>query len=338
MNRYLKRIIIGAFIIPLIGFLYIVSLVYFYDPLQLFNEKYPNKYLADTRIAAKRVIDNYEFDSVLLGSSMLLMSEPKELNNGKYINITLDGSISEERAYLLEYLFKTKNIKNIIYTLDGVIQDTSYYKKQFSYLYDTNIDFKDKIKAYFNGLIPYKCFLFFSKKDYCIGREHNYYNLQLEFFRPDYILDEVDFVYQKNLYTITNESRILDKYLVKYIEQNPKTNFHIVIPPYHILSYKKDLDKYLKLYKLSIEKLSKYKNVKIYFFGNERFSDNINNWQNDKQHYKKHINSRINKAINEGTNIITIDNMEKEFNKFIKKVEDYDLKAYKEALKLDIRE
>lgn len=30
--------------------------------------------------------------------------------------------------------------------------------------------------------------------------------------------------------------------------------------------------------------------------------------------------------------------MEKEFNKFIKKVEDYDLKAYKEALKLDIRE
>lgn len=42
--------------------------------------------------------------------------------------------------------------------------------------------------------------------------------------------------------------------------------------------------------------------------------------------------------INEGTNIITINNTEEEFNKFIKKVENYDIKAYEEALRLDIRE
>lgn len=39
---------------------------------------------------------------------MLLMSDLKELKNGKYINITLNGSIIKERDYILQYLFYKK--------------------------------------------------------------------------------------------------------------------------------------------------------------------------------------------------------------------------------------
>lgn len=130
---------------------------------------------------------------------------------------------------------------------------------------------------------------------------------------------------------------MLDDYLIYCIKKYPYTTFHIIILPNPLLYYKDYKDDIYMFKNLSLE-LLKYKNVKLYFFGNEEFVANMNNYLGDKQHYKKHINSRINKAINEGTNIISIDNMEDEFNKFIKKVENYDIKAYKEALKLDIRE
>ncbi len=39
---------------------------------------------------------------------MLLMSDLKELKNGKYINITLNGSTIKERDYILQYLFYKK--------------------------------------------------------------------------------------------------------------------------------------------------------------------------------------------------------------------------------------
>ncbi|MBZ7995615.1 hypothetical protein [Campylobacter canadensis] len=47
------------------------------------------------------------------------------------------------------------------------------------------------------------------------------------------------------------------------------------------------------IYTVGIKELSKYKNVKIYFFANEKFSDNINNYQNDKYHYSGKYGRRI---------------------------------------------
>lgn len=321
----------------IIFLLYFISVAYFYDPLQLFSEKYPNRYVENTRLAAKRVIDNYDFDGVYLGTSMLLMSDPKELKDGKYINITLDGSSIKERSYLLDYLLLNKKITSVIYTLDGIRDDLSFFKKDFSLLYQSN-SVINKIKIYFQGLIPYMCFFALSKHEECIGRMHNYYDLQKEFVRPDYILNKNDFKLKRKNFIFIRERENIKKYILKYVKENPNINFHIVIPPYHILYYKIQLDYLIGIYKIGIEELSKYANVKIYFFGNERFSENVNNWQNDLAHYKKHINSRINKAINEGANIITADNMDEEFDKFIKKVENYDIKAYEEALKLDIKE
>lgn len=335
-----KSNIIYFFICPIIFIIflcYFITVSYFYDPLQIFSEKYPNKYIDNTRLAAKRVIDNYEFDCVIIGSSMFFMSNPKEILNKKCINIAFEASAMKERKAILDYLFlKNKNINTIIYTYDGVVNNNGPYGKDFSVLYKDKIKFYEKIKFYLQGHIDYKCFLNLSKNQNCIGKEHNYYEAQREIPTSNYILNKSDFILHKDTFKPIYEELILQNYLINYIANNPKTIFHIVIPPYHTLYYKKHLNYLIGIYKIGIKTLSKYKNVKIYFFGSELFSDNINNYNNDKIHYKKHINTIINKSINEGTNTITIQNMNEILNTFIKKVENYNIQYHREASMLDI--
>lgn len=336
MNRYLKRIIIGTFIVPLLGFLYILGVMYFYDPLQLFSEKYPGYYHEDTRLAAKRVIDNYEFDGIFMGSSMFFMSNPSEINFGKFINISLKGSNVKERSEILDYAFKYKNIKHVIYTLDG-IGDSNIYKKNIEILYESkNINLNKGLKIYLNGIIPYKCFFIFSKSPNCIGKPHDFKQELGRFKKDDHAIKKLDFNIEINKNINKNLSKqieFLNKYLIKYINEYTQTQFYLILPPYSTIYYKEYLYQYIYENKQYIQFFDKYKNVKIFFFGNEDFADNLNNYGSDFFHYEHWINSIINKAINENKNVITIYNMDSELNKFMQKVINYDSKAYKEALK-----
>lgn len=343
MNRYLKRIIIGALIVPSLGLLYILSVIYFYDPLQLFSEKYPGYYSVDTRLAAKRVIQNYDFDSVIIGTSMADRSDPKELKDGKYINISWLNSLVSEREYQLKYLLKHKSIKNVVMSLDG-FWETSGHEQEYLKLYIQGYNIIP-FYFYFKGLVPYKCFAKFSKSDECIGSNKiDYYDMRYDYkYNEKYVFNEKDFENilddNKNKGYVSYSKEYLQKSIIDIVKGNPNVTFHMFIPPYSTLWFKQvDLQNEVKILKEIISELNPYKNVKIYIFYNEDFVDNLNNYFKDIHHYEPWINSRINKAINEGTNIITKENMDEYFDKFTKKVENYDIKAYEEALKFDIRE
>lgn len=318
--------------------IYFICVAYFYDPLQLFGEKYPKYYHKNIRLSAKRVIDNYDFNSVILGTSLFLSSNPMELSNGKYINITIPGATMLERKIVLEYLLlKYSSIKNVIYSFDIFADGYGTYGKDFSSLYGNNLGYIDKLQFYLNGHVSYICFFKLSVNDDCVGLNHDYYSVQHKSKNIDYILNLDDFQNQDLKYDSYIERKIIQDNLVDIVKRFKNTTFHIIMPPYHTLYYKQNFI-YFDLYKFGVSVLGEYDNVKLYFFGNEDFTDNINNYQDDKVHFRPWINSRINKAINEGTNIITKENMDEYFDKFINKVENYNIKAYEEALKLDIRE
>lgn len=337
MDKYLKRIIV-VYIVPIIGFLYIIGVMYFYDPLQLFSEKYHRYYHENTRLSAKRVIDNYDFDSIIFGSSKVNGFSAKEFKNGVYINIATSNLDMFERYVMLNYILKHKKIKNVVSSLDGFWDSGA--NKKFLDLYAN----KNRFLVYFNGLIPYSCFVNYKRNHECIGIVHNYYDIKFDYSsykNRSYKFNENDFnfTYGRNPAYIQYNLLSLNKYLIQLIKGYPDVNFYFFIPPHSTLSYKKyNVVEDVKILKQIISRLSQFENIKIYFFGNEKFVDNLNNYIDDKEHYYKWINSRIAKAINERTNIISIDNMDEEFDRFIKKVENYDIKAYEEALKLDIRE
>ncbi|EAI0653527.1 hypothetical protein E0287_07960, partial [Campylobacter coli] len=118
-----KKWILAVFLIPIPIISALIILLYIYDPLQLYHKPFfrNTTFSSDIRIQAAGVINNYNFDSVILGSSMLENTSTKEANDkldGKWVNLSLSGSYLNERNIIMKYLFEKKNIYQIIYSLD----------------------------------------------------------------------------------------------------------------------------------------------------------------------------------------------------------------------------
>lgn len=78
---------------------------------------------------------------------MFELSDARELKNGKYINVSISDSKYNERAVMLEYLFKHKNnIKNVALTFDGF--GLAHYKNNFRIMYKEHISLFDKFGIY----------------------------------------------------------------------------------------------------------------------------------------------------------------------------------------------
>lgn len=142
------------------------SAIYIYDPLQIFHKTLRSKARIhyNMRQQAAGVINNYEFDSVILGTSMLENTSAKEASKifgGEFVNISMSGSDLYERKHVVQYMLSKKEVKNIIYSMDDnflvarkghpVYQAASYF-----YLYDKNP--LNDFKVYLNTMFA-KCAL-----------------------------------------------------------------------------------------------------------------------------------------------------------------------------------
>ena len=122
-------------------FLVLCALLWLYDPLQVWHKPYFRdiSFFRDIRIQAKGIIKNYDFDSFILGTSMMentLSKEAEQKLGGKWTNISIGGFRFNERAIILKYMLTHTKPKNIIYSLDGYwvanrTNDTKNYIQNF---------------------------------------------------------------------------------------------------------------------------------------------------------------------------------------------------------------
>lgn len=259
------------FILFIFVTLLLISLIT--DPIKLFHKPifFKNKFNTNMRLQAAGLINNYEFDSIILGTSILENTSSKEaskLLGGKFINLSLSGSDFYERSYILKYTLKNKKIKNVLYSLDysGLIfareGKPDYNIKNFNYLYDNN-RFNDLL-VYMN-LKSFEC-MFSLAIEPCIGTEINF-DMPNEWFSDKSHsgkfggIDnwfkfkkskQIDNAFKSILKT-TKEKKLnfrvdesvlkeslrikkyINKYLLEIITKNPKTNFYLVLPPYSII-------------------------------------------------------------------------------------------------------
>ena len=90
------------------------------------------------------ILKNFDYDSVIIGSSLAALMEPSivdEKLGANTVKTTINGASTRNGAFLMEYALNNKEICNIFYSLDynALLGDKSQlYRALPQYLYDKN--------------------------------------------------------------------------------------------------------------------------------------------------------------------------------------------------------
>lgn len=372
MNVYKKYILLALGIpLPFIA-LFAINL-YLYDPAQIFHKPYfrETTFFPDMRVSARGIIEHYDFDSYILGTSMLENTsarEAKEKLGGEWVNISMSGSTFKERAIVMQYLFGIKQPKQILYSLEYLTNAHNTIRDNMpSKLYD---DSKiNDFTFYINDRFVL-CSLVWNKAKHCVGDKQS--NIEESLVRwieerdfagkfggiGNWIKPSLKAVLEYNMQKLQEKSAEKENLpiqaiqeeivqdILKFVEQNKTTQFHFVIPTFSRLSYKLNCKqgeipeseafmRFKEVVSWLVKKLESYPNAKIYGFDTLDYADNIANY-NDLTHYNIDMNSMQLDAIRDNTHRLTSENIEEYLRTMELKIQEYDveplIKIAKEAL------
>lgn len=372
-----KKLLISFVLSAILTFGVILLRVYWADPLHFYSlDTSKAKYSSNMRVQAAGLINNLDFDSVILGNSHMENTscrEAEEVFGGKFINVSLSGSNLYERAVLLDRILSKGNIKTVYLMLASRLDKTGHGKysiENWDYLYDSN-RFND-IKYYFNSH-DLMCILTFSNSPACVGTyrdldrpnawytfpAHNsrfggvdnwvkhYTNNQLRPVLTKTIPDAI----QKQSKGVSNEvsSKTIEQIdmavaeaLEKFVKTYPQTNFYCYFNPDSLLSRSVEnasgrFGFYKEFVRETVKTLTPYPNVKMYGFDNLEFTQNLSYYK-DLTHYQPQINSMLLKLIAEDKYRLSSANVDSYLSKLTERVENYDLISFNQMIQKGIKE
>ena len=344
-----------------------MALIFISDPLRVFHKPIICKNSIETnlRLGNYTLIKHYDFDSMIFGTSMLENSssnEASQILGGKFMNMSISGSDFYERALILNFAFKNKNLNKIIYSLDTdkfLYQkngDATFAPSKFDFLYD-EIKFND-FKAYFDKYMVVK-----SISNFAVCKNTNFDRIpawfELEEFKSRYggfekwhknsyipIAKAIKNIKENNVQSLENlDEQILksknyvDEYILKFVSQNPQTKFYLVLPPYSRIhnaiefhTKKRDFLVTKEVLRYLVEQSQIYKNLKIYAWGDTDYPDNIANYK-DLTHYSHKFNSQMLLYLKDDIGLLTTQNFDEYYEKFEQKAKEFDLMPYYEKIK-----
>lgn len=366
-KRCKKLLICFAFLAVFLGsFLCVV--VWVADPFRLWHESFvcKNEFYDDMRYNAKWLIDRSYFDSIVLGSSMLANTSSKEasaLLGGEFINLSIWGSDFDERAMVLKYALNKKPLKKVIMNLDlGLFLPFKTGEKNNSYnsydfLYDDNS--LNDWQIYKNIKHLRKILSFSCEENINTDMPSAWTGLKEHMRRFGGVKNWDDgkinakiltvlapAVQSKKLLTaqakepdynsLTWHEQNIEKNILSFAKEFKQTEFILLIPPYFIgqnAIFAQTSTQTFILQKAIIKYIleQNLQNVKIYAFGNESFSQNIENYM-DLIHYSPQINSLLLRRVASKENILNMQNFNSYWNEFEKISKNFDMMAFYELL------
>lgn len=154
-------------------FLFSILLGYgfIFDPWQLFHQPWLREpaFISNARFQNAGLINSYDFDAAILGSSMaenFSAHEASQVLGGTFINLSMAGSLFSERQIVLEHLFRKKKIKQLIISLDHTpnIRPGQFNQdlppEKYAFLYNWNP--LDDFRLYFDVRL-FRCWNFMEK-------------------------------------------------------------------------------------------------------------------------------------------------------------------------------
>ncbi|WP_457747075.1 hypothetical protein [Sulfurimonas sp.] len=331
-------------ILGIIGvFNYIVDPYQQYRKSKLYDLAYKNSRELNSGLAK-----NFNFDSIVLGSSMMENFKLNELKTilkfQKPIKLTMPGSSAYEQSIMLKTALKHQKINNILIGIDflsyyGNTQRLKYGETFFPfYLYDENIlnDYKYLISS--DTLLKSFEALFTNSKH---QKEYYEYDKMYEWHWKDDTKNIISAIQNRWLHkeNFDNKSpdnikkldylkRNFDVNLKPLIQKNKQIKFILLFPPYSVLAYKIYRQRgYLKdfiAFKTYIVKsLQNSKNVEIYDFQDATtITHNLGNYY-DLYHFKKYVTTWMLEQIKNKKYILKATLIERREKKFLDDVKNY---------------
>jgi len=345
-----KKLLVTFFLFVFILFTFIGVIVIVIDPFQYYRKA--SFYLPvfnKSDYLTPGLVKNYDFDSIILGSSMVENFKLSDVSNiegfRKPIKFSLPGAHAKNMKIFADLAFNEKNITSVLIGLDIFALEggpDSLVNGQDSlpeYLYDDN--FLNDYKYIFNIDTLAECirpFAYMKMK----GPNANVFNYNIMFHNN--ISDAYFDVsvpmnsYNSRVYTPaidTNKTNELiqsfKQNIMPMIQENSDTKFVIFYPPYAILTFKhQDREGNFKSYnkaKLEINSLLiRYKNVQVFDFQVAKdITHNLHHYR-DFSHYSYEINTLITEMIREGSYLVTKDTVDKNYKLLEQQKNDYIIK------------
>ena len=273
--RRFVQVYLLALVLPLaIGFVALFA----YDPLQIYHAHWgrPHTLHSNFRLQTAAIIRRESFDGLILGTSMTentSADEASRLFGERLANLSITASDFIERSLILDDIFRRRQVRRVIYTLDHVYIGTRkgyslYPLPTFDFLYDRN-PFND-VRAYLNEHFAH-CLLRWSHDPDCVGSA-------VSLDRPNAWINQTEYAVRfggirnwcqaKNNYQIrdvylqlrkaidnkasgTEQSptedelrqridaarRYVDDNVLRHVRRHPETRFDFFFPPYFRATY-----------------------------------------------------------------------------------------------------
>lgn len=281
--------------------------------------------LTDKEYQCVGSLKTFDYDSVIAGSSV-----SENYNNGwfdqgfdcKSIKAIRSYGATADLCYLLDIAFEHQNLKYVFYNLDpsALVADaeTTYELTGCPmYLYDDN--YINDVEYWLNkGVLMEKIPYLIANSLMGDYDENNSYNwAQWKEFNSDMILGlyirkpSISEMKPENYYEdILRQNLDL---LTSRISAHPETEFYVFVPPYSMLWWDNiyregDTEAYLYNMEQAMKTLLSYKNVKMFYFQNDReIITNLENYM-DILHFSPEINHYICESLIEGKHRISPEN------------------------------
>lgn len=283
-KRRVQQFFLLSFLLSLLLSTLYLGAAYDADPLYIFHSPKAaesGRLSTDTaiplatnmRLQAFGIINNYQFDSAILGTSELENTSSKVCNReigGTFINLSMSGSSFYERSIVLNYLLQEIPMKNIIYSLDMYyfkceMTGQDYALDNWDFLYDSQMSsVLKKLSIYMNKRSMRLVLGYDKARKTTPDRPNAWMTQPGQMIRfgglNNWIRDQHDPVAGKFLHTTlprvaalalarTREKPVSDigqlqeakeyiyKNIFSYIKNAQQTKFYLVFPPYWRFTY-----------------------------------------------------------------------------------------------------
>ena len=256
---------------------------------------------------------SYDYDSVIIGSSMTENFRPSELNallGGRFVKLCINGGTPYNHRQMLDMAFANRDIRTVLYGLD-VDALTFFYTtpktEMPDYLYSA--DLLDDVRYWLNQSVLGKyipaCLKTLGQSDpdqidtmYAWGEDFAY-GRDAVLAGKHISSDEVPQEERQTDPVLSQQSMLnVEHNLIPFIEAHPQTEFIFFFPPYSLARWYEFYQQGKLIYHLNqkdavIKRLLPYDNVRIYDFHAELdWILNLDLYV-DTEHYGPQINSEI---------------------------------------------
>lgn len=329
---------ISLFLVVVFITVAIFGLVEWYlDPLlQYGKERGPLTFREYSELYANPgIAKNYEYDAVLLGSSMVENTNVGEINQlfgCTTIKVPYSGGSSYNHKTILDVCYNSGHrINKVFWSLDEYALTTEKDSPRYplpEYLYDEN-----KIND-FSYILNLDISYFYTLKDVAGTIQHKNQKLMRD---GSWVGDEKIYCKENALssisYPMEQKENKGEKYYLKNLKDNinynilpflkahPETEFHFYMVPYSILYWYQQkqngmLDAEIYNIKTAIEEILRYENAHVYFFQNEESIITDLNLYKDYTHFKPEVNSWMSQEMRNGSHLLTLESMDEQIGAF----------------------